>query len=137
MDPSEVRTNSNSNSVFILGQLPAGTHRVRHHVTSGWRPTKVVSYAVTLSAGETENGKNFGVTNKGLVSGHLFNDLDADGGRDADEPGLAGWRMFDDVDRDGVWDTNEPSTKSNSSGNYFLNLTPGAKRIRWARRRAG
>ena len=39
------------------------------------------------------------------AEGTKFNDLDADGKRDAGEPGLASWRIWADYDNDGVLDS--------------------------------
>jgi hypothetical protein len=77
-------------------------------------------------------GKDFGATTKPQVTGTVFVDTDGDGGRDSDEGAvISGVRVYDDVDRDGRWDSNEPSTTTNSAGVYKLNLSTGAKRIRF------
>jgi hypothetical protein len=44
------------------------------------------------------------------VEGTKYHDLDADGTRDAGEPGLAGFRIYADTNDDGGFDAGEPST---------------------------
>ena len=57
------------------------------------------------------------------VNGTKFNDLNANGKRDAGEPGLAGWRIWADYDDDGVRDTGEPYDDTDSLGRYSLVVT--------------
>ena len=54
------------------------------------------------------------------AEGTKFFDLDADGVRDADEPGIPGFQIFADYDDNGQLDPGEPSTVSDSSGRYVL-----------------
>ena len=50
------------------------------------------------------------------AEGTKFFDLDADGVRDANEPGIPGFEIFADYDNDGKLDPGEPSTVSDSTG---------------------
>src|SRR5215204_1690773 len=54
------------------------------------------------------------------ASGTKYHDLDADGVRDAGEPGLAGFRMWADYDNNGVRDVGEPFDDTDASGNYTI-----------------
>ena len=54
------------------------------------------------------------------AEGTKFNDLDADGKRDAGEPGLAGFRIWADYDNDGVLDAGEPYDDTDASGAYAI-----------------
>src|SRR5215208_2175147 len=54
------------------------------------------------------------------ASGTKFHDLDADGVKDAGEPGLAGFRMWADYDNDGVRDAGEPFADTDANGNYVI-----------------
>src|SRR6266508_1491680 len=47
-------------------------------------------YAITLTSGEADSGNDFGNFRNATKSGTKFEDLDADGVRDAGEPGIAG-----------------------------------------------
>lgn len=63
-------------------------------------------------------------------SGMKFHDLDADGVKDAGEPGLGGWTIFVDYDRDGVLDSDEPRAVTSSDaatlGQYTITgIEPG------------
>jgi len=60
------------------------------------------------------------------IRGTKFHDLDANGTRDAGEPGLAGWTIFLDADGDGVLDPAETSTLTGPDGSYaFYGLPAG------------
>ena len=61
------------------------------------------------SAGDDLTGNDFGNWTTATKTGMKFNDLDADGVRDAGEPGLAGWTIYVDYDNDSVLDAGEPS----------------------------
>ena len=54
------------------------------------------------------------------AEGTKFHDLNADGKRDAGEPGLAGWRIWADYDDDGVRDSGEPFDDTDASGRYTI-----------------
>ena len=48
-------------------------------------------------------------------SGVKFHDLDADGVKDAEEPGLGGWTIFLDANANGIFDAGELSTLTSSN----------------------
>jgi hypothetical protein len=54
------------------------------------------------------------------ATGTKFHDLNANGAKDAGEPGLAGFRMWADYDNDGVRDAGEPFADTDASGNYTI-----------------
>ena len=113
--------------------LAAGAYRVREVRPAGWRSTAPSSgyHDVTFAAAQTLLARNFANTQKALISGAVWNDLDGDGVKEAGEPGLAGRRVFLDTDKDGVWDTNEASTLTDAAGNYsFKTLAAGSYRVR-------
>src|SRR5262249_40064926 len=47
-------------------------------------------YAITLASGQVDSGNDFGNWRQGSKSGTKYNDLNANGTRDAGEPGLPG-----------------------------------------------
>ena len=51
------------------------------------------TYQITLSSGEIDSGNDFGNYRNATKSGMKFEDLDADGVKDAGEPGLGGWTI--------------------------------------------
>ena len=63
---------------------------------------------------------------KGSIDGNKYNDLNANGKRDAGEPGLAGWTMYLDLNSSGARDAGEPSALTDSQGHYsFTGLNAG------------
>jgi uncharacterized protein (DUF2141 family) len=118
---------------YHLTGLAPGTYRVRVLRGTGYRATAPsAGYVdVTISSGQKVTGKNFGVTQKVLISGSVFNDLDRDGVKDAGEAGKSGWRIYLDADNDGVFDAGELNVLSDSAGNYrFNNLSAGKYTVR-------
>ena len=68
-----------------------------------------------------------GPPNPGLifVSGTKWEDFNANGVRDRNEPGLGGVTIYSDLNRDGAFTDGEPHTVSQDDGQYFLELEPG------------
>jgi hypothetical protein len=54
------------------------------------------------------------------ASGTKFHDLDADGVKDAGEPGLAGFRIWADYDNNGTRDAGEPFDDTDANGDYVI-----------------
>jgi protocatechuate 3,4-dioxygenase beta subunit len=70
-------------------------------------------------------------SNPGMISGVKFHDLDADGVKDASEPGLGGWTIYIDANNNGVKDAGEVATVTGPDGSYkFNNLPAGTYRLR-------
>ncbi|HEY7088127.1 MAG TPA: SdrD B-like domain-containing protein [Tepidisphaeraceae bacterium] len=61
----------------------------------------------------------------GNVSGTVFDDLNADGVRQANEPALSGATIFADFNGNGIFDGGELKTTSDASGKYTLANLPG------------
>jgi hypothetical protein len=65
------------------------------------------------------------------ISGQKFQDVTANGQKDAGDAGLAGWTIYIDSNQNNVRDTFETATLTDTSGNYvFSNLFQGTYRIR-------
>jgi uncharacterized protein (DUF2141 family) len=128
-DTGETSKLTDSSGNYSFTGLAAGSYRVRMVGISGYRVS-------TPSAGyydqsSSASGKNFGVTQKVLISGRLWVDSDKDGVKDSTESVLSGWRVFIDKDKDGVFDSGEVSVLTDSSGNYsFKGLAAGSYRVR-------
>jgi len=59
-------------------------------------------------------------------SGMKFEDLNANGIKDAGEPGLEGWTIFVDYNNNGILDSAEPSAVTSLDGSYNITgITPG------------
>jgi hypothetical protein len=60
-----------------------------------------------------------------------FEDLNANGVKDAGEPGLAGWTIYVDYNNNGVLDAGEPSAVTGAGGTYTITGTnPGTWKTR-------
>ena len=91
-------------------------------------------HSVTLTAGGSVTGRNFGNTQKVLISGTVFTDANGDRLRQRSEVGLSGWRVYVDADNDGRLDSGERSVLTDASGkDRFMNLAPGTYRVRVVR----
>ncbi len=66
----------------------------------------------------------------GGISGTLYEDLNADGERQADEPALGGWAVFVDENGNGTRDEGEQATTAGEDGRYtFTGLPPGTHTV--------
>src|SRR5205814_3298839 len=88
-------------------------------------------YAITVTSNSSETGNNFGNFQQGTKSGAKYNDLNANGTRDAGEPGLPNWtiRAYVDASGDGSLQNTETTVAASATtdvnGNYSLSLNPG------------
>ncbi len=90
---------------------------------------------VLLPQGEVEDYRVTLVTNNAEINGHKFNDFDADGVWDFNEPGKAGIPVYLDMNNNGRYEIGEPTettsrenpdTPQSEVGYYeFANLWPG------------
>jgi uncharacterized protein YkwD len=67
---------------------------------------------------------------KGIVTGLVFRDNNANAVRDPREPALGSWRVYADINNDGIYEKGEPTTLTNGKGIYRLALAPGDYTIR-------
>jgi len=136
LDGNEKRTTTNSNGVYSFSALDAGKYKVRQVLPSGWRQTTPkfgYGWSVSLSAGQSATGRNFGATQKVLISGGVFNDADSDGTKDSGEARLSGFTVYVDKNLDGKLDAGDETVLSDSSGNWsFHDLSAGTWVIRIA-----
>ncbi|MCK4887401.1 MAG: S8 family serine peptidase, partial [Planctomycetes bacterium] len=88
-------------------------------------------HQVVLGADEDVNDINFGNnTTPGSISGYKFNDLDANGVWDDNEPGLQGWQIFVDLNQNYQFDAGEPNDITDENGAYSITgLYPGTYTI--------
>ena len=101
---------------------------IRELPKTDWRPTTPAGGAITLLLLNSQSRTlNFGNTQRGLVQGTKFNDVDGDGVKDAGEPGLANFTIFADLSNNGVLDLADPRDITDADGNYALNLATSAR----------
>ena len=91
-------------------------------------------YAITLTSGQTDADNDFGNYQNATKTGTKFQDTNANGVKDAGEPGLATWviNAYADTVPDGVLSVAEftagpaGTSTTDASGNYSIGgLTPG------------
>jgi hypothetical protein len=117
--------------------LDTGTYNVRQVVQAPFTQTTPTTnggdYRITVSTrGQDFNGVNFGNRMApGTIRGTKFLDLDADGTRDAGEPGLAGIMFFVDVNNNGRINVGEPAAVTGADGSFVIpNIQPGTYPVR-------
>ncbi len=132
-DAGEPSAVTGTNGTYeITGILP-GTWRVREVLQAGWTQSYPVSgyHEETFVGGMSYPDNNFGNWYPATKSGMKFEDLDADGIKDAGEPGLSGWTIYVDYDNDGVLDAEEPSAITGAGGAYtIMGIKPGTWRVK-------
>lgn len=125
LDGVEVASDITSSDYTLATTLTAGAHNW-YVVAKG-----VLSDDDTHVAGDTWAFTTEGAPElPGIITGALFNDLDADAVRDAGEPALEGRTVWLDADNDSVRDIDETSAITNSLGQYSFTVDPGTYTVR-------
>lgn len=130
-DPGEPSAVTGADGTYTLNGILPGDWWVREQAPAGetgW----IQSYPGGVDRGhyETFVGKvnnpdnNFGNYKLATKSGTKFHDLNANGVKDAGEPGLPGWTI-NLVGTDGMGNQVSKSTTTDSSGNYSFSVLPG------------
>jgi protocatechuate 3,4-dioxygenase beta subunit len=132
-DVGEPETTTDATGAWSFTGLAPGTYRVREVLQAGWTcsaPSPCV-FVVNLAAGGQVTGNHFGNYRDASISGTKFEDLDADGVKDAGESFLAGWVFYLDLDNDGVKDAGEPEDTTDANGVWsFTGLKPDDYHVR-------
>jgi hypothetical protein len=81
------------------------------------------TFAFGLSTGKVGN----------VITGNLYNDLNRNAIRNANEVGIAGWEVFVDSNGNGLREFGEPKGTSDASGNYSITVAPGTYNVRVTR----
>ncbi|MGN6544187.1 MAG: SdrD B-like domain-containing protein, partial [Aureliella sp.] len=112
LDPNEPRATSDSTGAYQFDVVNAGNYVLRQLVPVNWHQTQPAdAYTIAMAPEEIQSGFDFGRwEDPTKIRGTKWNDLNANGLRDAGEPGLAGWTMYLDLNQNGVLDSGEPST---------------------------
>src|SRR5206468_3341804 len=112
-----------------------GSYIVAEQSQAGWTESLPGGSEIgraTCREGESEAGNNVGNYQQATKSGIKFNDLDADGVKDAGEPGLPGWTIVAYADTGSVvgalddGDTAVASVITGANAAYSLTLKPGS-----------
>ncbi|HYH58381.1 MAG TPA: MBG domain-containing protein [Thermoleophilaceae bacterium] len=132
-DAGETQTTTDASGAYSFEDLAPGTYSIRVGAQpAGWTCNYPAGceQTVNIEAGETSQQNDFAAYTTGQITGTKFNDSDADGVRDAGEPGLSGQVVYADLDDDSVKDAAEPSVTTNGSGGYTLTVAPGTYKVR-------
>jgi subtilisin-like proprotein convertase family protein len=129
-DTGEPSTTTGREGAYTLA-LALGTNEVRVARPTGWAqtaPPSNGSHTVVILRPDSRDfpGRDFGVTDRGVVSGTKFNDRDRDAFRDSGESGLPGWTIYADTNNNGQLDPGETSAVTDAAGTYALNLVADA-----------
>ncbi|MAE65314.1 MAG: hypothetical protein CMJ18_13665 [Phycisphaeraceae bacterium] len=137
---------------YWIDGLPAGDYIVREVVPDGFvqtfplsdaaSPLETGAHFVILGPGDVVDGVNFGNHEieppTGSIHGLKWADRNANGERDANEPGLPGVTIYVDLNRNGALDADEPSAVTMSfgpdgttagSGVYWIDGLPAGEHI--------
>jgi len=120
-------TTTNANGNYTLSGLAAGNYIVRQVQPLGdaqTSPSGGLGHHVTVSAGQTLSGQNFGdrsaAAPPAVITGIVFNDANGDGIQDDGEMGLASVQVYLDLGNVGYFVTGDPTTMTNATGGYTL-----------------
>ncbi|HYD35405.1 MAG TPA: SdrD B-like domain-containing protein [Vitreimonas sp.] len=120
------------NGQYRFVGLAAGTYYVCETQQTNWQQTEPASgvanpnadgtlcYTVTLAAGQSVTGRQFGNFELATITGAKINDLNGNGVIEAGEPGLGGWRIYVDADNSQSWDSTEINAVTDVTGTYSL-----------------
>jgi parallel beta-helix repeat protein len=131
LDTGEPTATTDAAGGYAFTNLSPGTYRVRQVLPAGWLQTTADPADSTFGGIGTIAATTFGAFQRITIGGLFFQDTNADGVRQAGEPGLSGWTVYLDANGNGTLDTGEATTTTDSSGAYaFSNLGPGTYRVR-------
>lgn len=136
-DSGEPTTLTDVNGDYGFVDLQVGEYQVIEVLPTGWEASttfsdnqSVVVYSGAESVAPDFANYNVAVSTPGSVSGVVWNDLNANGVRDAGDLGLAGWTVFVDVNSDRLLSAGEPQATSATDGTYTLTgVLPGSVSI--------
>ncbi|MBI4128340.1 MAG: hypothetical protein HY459_04735, partial [Parcubacteria group bacterium] len=98
---------------------------------AGWIQTTSNPFPFEVRSNERVMGKDFGNFKLGAIHGMKFHDFDADGVKDAGEPGLNGWTIELRDLQGNILETQVTHTEGEESGWYwFMDLRPGTYVVR-------
>src|SRR4029079_13303309 len=119
---------TNASGVYTL-TLDPGKYVVCEVAQAGWTQSKPTGtacsaiaalapggWAITLVSNQVDSDNDFGNWRTATKSGTKFNDLNANGAKDAGEPGLPGWTIYVDYNDNSSLDANEPRAVTSADG---------------------
>ncbi len=135
-DADEPSTLTGADGSYSFTNLPPGDYEVTEVLPAGWDVSPM--FDIRQTAGVVarqqvvQDFANFSTSN-GSIQGTIWNDVNADGIREADpstgdytEPGLEGWTVYLDLNNNLVADAGEPTSLTDANGDYaFISLAAG------------
>jgi hypothetical protein len=118
-DQGEPSAVTGADGHYAFSDVRAGTQHVRLASLEGWAqysPACGTAHEVPVSPGMAATNLDFGLRPASAISGYVWNDLDANGSWDAEEPGLNGWAIYLDANGNGLRDIGEFSTLTHNGG---------------------
>ncbi|MEG4421515.1 SdrD B-like domain-containing protein [Microcoleus sp. LAD1_D5] len=127
LDSEELQTQTDSLGGYSFSNLPPATYTVQEIVPAGF--TRVTPVQAVAVANQTTNFDILNIaqtppTVTGSISGRKFNDINANGIFDVEEPGIPGFTIYIDINRNNILDSREPSTLTDVRGFYQFNDLP-------------
>lgn len=132
IDDGEPFTFTNAEGNYAFVNIPPATYSVREVLQPNWRQTVPNPGPIPINPGSNIANVNFGNNFLiGSISGIKYNDLNANGLRDATDPPLANWQIYIDSNGNNQFDAGESTTLTNAEGSYtFGNVPSGTYTVR-------
>jgi protocatechuate 3,4-dioxygenase beta subunit len=133
VDAGEPSAVTGAGGAYTITGIVPGTWRVKEVLQAGWTCSypSPCYHEETFTSGAELRNNNFGNWTTASKSGMKFHDLDADGVKDAGEPGLENWRIYVDYDGDNAYDAGEPTDLTDATGAYLITgINPGTYDVR-------
>src|SRR4051794_12249041 len=135
-DAGDLSLVTDSNGQALFSGLPNGKTDVREILPTGWQASPGLSdlLRVNVSNNQTTpalflNSKDLPTT--GSAGGTVWNDINGDGIRQAEDVGIPGWKVFIDLNTNKIADAGDPFATTDASGVYNIpNLAPGTYKVR-------
>jgi uncharacterized repeat protein (TIGR01451 family)/uncharacterized repeat protein (TIGR02543 family) len=127
LDPGEPSSVTLPNGNYGITGIAAGTWSVREVGQPDWTCSAPAGCAhrITFTPDSEVDGKDFLNWAPARVTGHVWDDLEVDDVRDANEPRLPGWIVYVDYNGNGKLDAGDISTVTDVHGNYSIGVKPG------------
>lgn len=135
LDGGEPVAVSDASGHYSFANLSPGNYTVNEVQQTGWAQTFPAQgeWTITLASGQNIVDTDFGNHEilPGTISGSKWNDLNADGVRDAGEGPLADVLIYLDANGNREFDASEVSTLTDAAGLYqFSGVLPGSYSVR-------
>jgi len=125
-DPGEPSEVTNASGEAFFENLVPGNYRIREILQPDWEIVlpAVGFIDVVLLPNDLEKTVEFLNVYPNTVEGYKYHDLNANGDRDAGEPGLEGWQIYVDLNSNGQYDPGEPTDITDIDGFYSIFPVP-------------